>query len=66
MNFLGKKKYGEPISSAYGSGGSMNDPMYNNICCEGTYHPMSGRGKRRFTQKMNGSSLSKKKKFFQL
>ena len=66
MNFEEQKKYGEPISSAYGSGGSLSDPMYKNICCSGTYHPMTGRSKRRHSERKNGISQSKKKKFFQL
>ena len=63
---LNQKKYGEPTNSAYGSGGSMRDPMYKNIACEGTYHPQSGRGKRRHSQKSNGVCLSKKKKFYEV
>ncbi len=69
MNYnqpLEEKKYGEPISSAYGSGGSLRDPMYKNIQCEGTYHPQTGRGKRRHALKERGISISKKKKFFEL
>ena len=51
---------------AYGSGGSMNNPMYRNIACDGNYESMTGRGKQRYIQKKNGASLSKKKKFWEL
>ena len=33
---------------AYGSGGSMNNPMYRNIACNGNYESMTGRGKQRY------------------
>ena len=61
-----QKKYGEPINSTFGSGGSMRDPMYKNIACEGTYCQETGRGKRRHFLKSNGVSISKKKKFYEL
>ena len=51
---------------AYGSGGSMNNPMYLNIACNGNYESMTGRGKQRYIQKKKGKCLSKKKKFFEL
>ena len=51
---------------AYGSGGSMNNPMYRNIACNGNYESMTGRGKQRYIQKKKGGCLSKKKKFFEL
>tara|TARA_B100001113_G_scaffold347297_1_gene339503 strand:+ start:34 stop:276 length:243 start_codon:yes stop_codon:yes gene_type:complete len=51
---------------AYGSGGSMNNPMYRKIACDGNYEPMSGRGKQRYFKKKNGECLSKKKQFFEL
>ena len=66
QSFLEEKKYGEPINSTFCSGGSMSDPMYHHIQGDGTYHPQSGRGKRRYCQKTNGICLSKKKKFYEL
>ena len=66
QSFLEEKKYGEPINSTFCSGGSMSDPMYHHIQGEGTYHPQSGRSKRRHSLKERGISISKKKKFFEL
>ena len=34
-----------------GSGGSLNDPMYKNVCCIGHYEPQSGRNKKRFAER---------------
>jgi len=34
-----------------GSGGSMNDPMYQNIHCKGLHEPQSGRNKKRFLKR---------------
>ena len=54
-------------TGGFGSGGSMNNPMYRKICCEGTYEPLSGRAKRRMTEKYSyGKCISKKKKFWNL
>ena len=55
-----------PRDSSFGSGGSPNNPMYNNIACEGYYSPMSGRGKKRHIRKSRGLSISKKRKFYDL
>ena len=52
--------------SCAGSTGSMNNAMYQQVCCKGVYTSHSGRSKLRFTQKARGVCLSKKKKFFQL
>ena len=49
-----------------GSGGSLSNPMYQQVCCKGIYSSHSGRSKLRFTQKKRGVCLSKKKQFFQL
>ena len=51
---------------AYGSGGSLNNPMYRNIACDGRYESMTGRGKQRYIKKKKGECLSKKKQFFEL
>jgi len=51
---------------AYGSGGSMNNPMYRKIACVGNYESMTGRGKQRYIKKKKGECLSKKKQFFEL
>ena len=51
----------------WGSGGSMNNPMYRKICGLGNYEPLSGRGKRRMIEKYSyGKCISKKKKFWNL
>tara|TARA_Y100001938_G_scaffold138327_1_gene203632 strand:+ start:91 stop:315 length:225 start_codon:yes stop_codon:yes gene_type:complete len=50
------------FDGAYGSGGSMNNPMYRNICSEGTYEPMTGRSKRRLAERLRRRSASKNRK----
>ena len=44
---------------AYGSGGSMNNPMYQNIRETGCYEHLSGRGKRRLAERLRRRSESK-------
>ena len=34
-----------------GSSGSLNNPMYQNVCAIGTYEPQSGRSHRRYFQR---------------
>jgi len=51
---------------AYGSGGSLNNQMYSNVCARGKYVPLSGRGKERYRAKASGECLSRKKKFWEL
>ena len=51
---------------AYGSGGSMRNPMYQKVCARGCYVPASGRCKRRYSQKGKGICLSNKKQFWEL
>ena len=51
---------------AYGSGGSMNNPMYRKIACDGHYQRFTGRRKQRHRDRRNGISLSKKKQFWEL
>ena len=51
---------------AYGSGGSMCNPMYKQIHTEGLYVPASGRCKKRLIQKAKGICLSKKSQFWDL
>ena len=41
---------------AYGSGGSMSNPMYRNICATGRYEPLSGRNKRRLLARLRRKS----------
>ena len=38
---------------AHISGGSMNNPMYRNICGNGCYEHLSGRDKRRLIERNN-------------
>jgi hypothetical protein len=60
FNNIGSASHGR------GSGGAMSDPMYRNVCVQGTYEPQSGRSKRRTFSKLKGFSLSKKKLFWDL
>jgi len=49
------------------SGGSMNNPMYREVCAIGTYEPQSGRSKKRNIAKFKyGIKLSKDKMFWDL
>jgi hypothetical protein len=41
------------LNGAYGSGGSMNNPMYRNIHSDGCYEHLSGRYKRRLYERIN-------------
>jgi len=50
------------FEGAYGSGGSMNNPMYRNVCAEGTYESMTGRGKKRLAERLRRRSESKNRK----
>ena len=61
-----KKQITNGSDGAYGSGGSMNNPMYRKIACDGNYESMTGRGKQRYLKRRNGVSLSRKKKFWEL
>ena len=38
-------------TGAYGSGGSLRNPMYRNVCCGGAYHTTSGRKFHRACEK---------------
>ena len=38
-----KNNISNSVTGAYGSGGSLRNPMYRNVCCDGAYHPTSGR-----------------------
>ena len=49
-----------------GSEGSMNNPMYRNVCVDGTYSSYSGREKTRFQKMYRGVCISQKKKFWEL
>ena len=49
-----------------GSEGSMNNPMYRNVCVDGTYSSYSGRQKNRFCQRNRGVCISQKKQFWEL
>ena len=45
-------------STAHGSTGDINDPMYRNIKCEGEYLPYSGRKVRRHLLRLKKKTLS--------
>lgn len=53
-------------TGAWGSGGSLCNPMYRHIHNKGAYSPYSGRNKKRINQKARGVCLSKKWKFWEL
>lgn len=53
-------------TGAYGSGGSMNNPMYRNIHSEGCYEHLSGRDKRRLYEKINRKEANKLDCFYGL
>ena len=46
-------------SAAYGSGGSMNNPMYRKVHSDGCYEHLSGRDKRRMFERMNRKEANK-------
>jgi len=53
--------------NGYASGGSMNNPMYRNICCRGEYRPQTGRShKRTILREKYGMKLNKVKNFWDL
>ena len=47
------------LSGAYGSGGSMNNPMYRKVHSEGCYEHLSGRDKRRLYERINRREANK-------
>ena len=53
-------------TGAWGSGGSMSNPMYKHVHTVGCYTPYSGRKKKRFQEKSRGVCVSKKWKFWEL
>lgn len=53
--------------NGFASGGSMNNPMYQNICCTGVYTPRTGRSKKRtILREKYGIKLNKDKNFWDL
>lgn len=49
-----------------GSGGSMNDQMFRNVCVDGIYTSYSGRQKTRFHKRMRSVCINQKKKFWDM
>jgi hypothetical protein len=53
--------------NGFASGGSMNNPMYQNICCTGAYTPATSRSKKRtILREKYGIKLNKGKNFWDL
>ena len=48
-----KNNISNGTSGAYGSGGSLRNPMYRNVCCDGAYHTTSGRKFHRACERRN-------------
>ena len=48
------------------TGGSMCNPMYRNIHADGNHIDVSGRGKKRYWKRLDGETLCKRKKFWEL
>lgn len=48
------------------TGGSMKNPMYRNIHAHGNHIGISSRGKKRFLKRLDGETLCKRKKFWEL
>ena len=42
-----KNNISNSVTGAYGSGGSLRNPMYRNVCCDGEYIPTNARNCRR-------------------
>lgn len=53
--------------NGFASGGSMNNPMYQKIHCNGAYTPQTGRSKKRtILREKYGLKLNKGKNFWDL
>ena len=46
-----KNNISNSVTGAYGSGGSLRNPMYRNVCCDGIYETMTGRKFHRACEK---------------
>ena len=47
------------MDGSYGSGGSMSNPMYRSICCDGVYVPQTGRNIRRRMERLRRKEMKK-------
>ena len=47
-----------------GSGGSMNNPMYQKVCSIGCYEPQTGRNKKRYAQRQRLKEARMLSKFY--
>ena len=54
------------LAGAYGSGGSMNNPMYRNVKSDGCYEHLSGRDKRRLYERVIRKEANKLDYFYGL
>lgn len=53
-------------NTAFGSGGSPANPMYQRVRCEGEYTRNTMRGIKRSAAKSRGKCISKKKRFWEI
>jgi hypothetical protein len=66
FNYESVTNSGMNNNSAFGSGGSMANPMYQQVCCNGEYTRNTMRGINRSKAKSRGKCISKQKGFWQL